>query len=355
MQEENKYAAENISEKLNWNEHIRKRPAMYIGAVNNKGFTNLVKGILTDTIPNTESDTFQINLSAKNKGSLRFKNIKKPIAESWAIFIKPPSFYEVQAMNALCNNFTVSYFNQNRQILEQKFNRGESNSDNIGNVEIKCDEVEIQFELDKEIWGNDFTWNENYLLHELKEFSYLHKRTKFEIEYQVDGEPCKVIYHFKNGLKDKIEIEKLNGLGSSYFETYIDEQIEDFRIEIAFAFREYSVDEKFLKSYVNDHYTHENGSHVDGLLKGLTYGVMKHFQKYHLTEKYKISEKGMEENLIAALNIRTENAVFSGCVKNKLANPEIIEPIANYIAELLFKKIEEDKESTERLIRKFEI
>jgi DNA gyrase/topoisomerase IV subunit B len=91
------------------------------------------------------------------------------------------------------------------------------------------------------------------------------------------------------------------------------------------------------------------------LLKGLTYGVMKYFQKHELTEKYKISEKGMKENLVAAINIKMDAPVFSGCVKNKLANPEIIESIANYVAELLFKKIEKDEKATERLIRKFEI
>jgi len=82
---------------------------------------------------------------------------------------------------------------------------------------------------------------------------------------------------------------------------------------------------------------------------------MKYFQKYNLVNEYKISEKGMKENLIAVINIRLDAAVFSGCVKNKLANSEIIEPISNFVADLLFEKIEADEESTKKLIQKFKV
>jgi DNA gyrase/topoisomerase IV subunit B len=110
-----------------------------------------------------------------------------------------------------------------------------------------------------------------------------------------------------------------------------------------------------LKSYVSDFLTFENGTHVDGLLKGLINGVMKYFQKNELTELYEMSEQGMRENLVAAINIKVKRPNYGGCVRDRLTNPEIIEPIANYVSELLFKKIEEDEEATKELIRKFKI
>ncbi len=67
--------------------------------------------------------------------------------------------------------------------------------------------------------------------------------------------------------------------------------------------------------------------------------LVKYFQKHNLTEAFKISEKGMKENLMAAINIRMDAPVFSSCVKNKLANFEIIEPISNFVSDLLFNKI----------------
>lgn len=357
MSEKTKYTKDNIQE-LKWNEHIRKRPGMYIGQVNEKGFSDMLKGIISSAIASTDANRFSIELKDNSEAKFRFNNQKGEIENNWGQFRRNytnPFLLEVFALNALSKKFKISFWNSSQEkIGEEYFEKGEFiKGEKI--VSINCSIIEVEFVLDESIWGKDFKWNKIYLTHRMREFAYLYKRTKFEITYQEDNENCRLIYHFKNGLKDRIDIEILNGLGGSYFETEIDERIEDFRIEAAFAFRDYSVDAPYLKSYVNDYFTFENGTHVDGLLKGLTYGVMKYFQKHELTGKYKISENGMKENLVAAINIKMDAPVFSGCVKNKLANPEIIEPIANYVAELLFKKIEEDEKSTEKLIRKFEI
>ena len=357
MSEKSEYSEENIKE-LKWSEHIRKRPRMYIGQVNEKGFMDMFKGIISSAILSTDAKRFSIELNDNSKAKFQFDNQRGEVKNSWGKFISNPTnpfILELFALNALSKEFQISFWDaEYNKIYEEQFEEGKV----ISGKEIEsidCSFIKVEFLLDDKIWGKDFKWNKIYITHQLREFAYLYKRTKFEIIYKEDNEDCKLIYHFKNGLKDRIDIEILNGLGGSYFETEVDEKIGDFQIELAFAFRDYSVDAPYLKSYANDYFTFENGTHVDGLLKGLTYGVMKYFQKHELVNKYKISEKGMKENLVAALNIKMDAPVFSGCVKNKLANPEIIEPIADYVAELLFKKIEQDEEATKRLIRKFEM
>jgi len=357
MTKKKKYTSDNIQE-LKWNEHIRKRPGMYLGQVNMKGFTNMLRELVSSAIRKTKAESFTIELKGKLAAQFRFNNVKGEIEKNWESFAtnpRNPFSLEMYALNSLSKKFRISFLNlNNEKVGEEYFEEGVLiNGKAI--EKINCAFIEVDFLLDESIWGEDFSWNNIYMTHQLREFAYLYKRTKFEIKYKADNEDCRVVYHFKKGLKDRIDIEILNGVGTSYFETEIDEKLGDFRIEAAFAFREYSVDAPYLKSYANDFFTSENGTHVDGLLKGLTYGVMKYFQKNELTEVYKISEKGIKENLVAAINIKMDRPLYSGCVKNKLANPEIIEPIANYVSELLFKKIEEDEEATKRLIRKFEI
>ncbi len=345
-------------EKLEWYEHIRKRSGMYIGAVNIKGFVEMLKGIINSAIVINGANFFSMEFGDNLKARLRFNNMNGEFENNWGMF-KPntvhPFLLDLSASNALSKTFRISFWDSNdEKVGEEYFEEGVLiEGQQLDNIE--CAYVEIDFILDKSIWKEDQEWNNSYIVHHLREFAYLYKKTKFEIKYQASNEDCRVVYYFKNGLKDRIDIEILNGLGSSYFETEIDARIDNIHLEAAFAFRDYSVDPPYLKSYANDYFTFENGTHVDGLLRGLTYGVMKYFQKHDLTRKYKISEKGMRENLVAAINVKLEAPVFSGCVKNKLANPEIIEPIANYISELLFKKIEEDEEATQRLIRKFEM
>ena len=357
MSNKNKFTEDNI-QTLVWQEHIRKRPGMYIGQINIKGFVEMLKGIISYTIHSTESNSFVFVSKNDTEAKLIFNNLKQKIDNNWKEYKHNPSnpfLLELSVLNVLSKKFKIRFWDSsNNKLGEEYYEEGKLKNGQQQNS-IECTKVEIDFMLDETIWGSSFSWNYTYITHQLREFAYLNKNTKFTIEYMDHEEACKIVYHFKKGLKDRIDIEVLNGLGACYFETHVEKTFEDFKIEASFAFRDYSVDPTYLKSYANDYFTFENGSHVDGLLKGVTNGVMRYFQKHNLTEKYKISERGMKESLVAAINIRMLAPVFSGCVKNKLANPEIIEPIASYISDMLFQKIESDPESTKRLIRKFEI
>jgi DNA gyrase/topoisomerase IV subunit B len=267
MSEKTEYTKVDIQE-LKWNEHIRKRPGMYLGHVNEKGFIDMLKGIMSSAIASTDANKFSIELKDNSEARFRFNNQKGKIENNWGQFKRNPTnpfLLEIFALNALSKKFRISFWNSNQEkIGEEYFEEGEF----IKGEEIEtisCSTIEVEFVLDESIWGTEFKWNKIYLTHQLREFAYLYKRTKFEITYQEDNENCRLVYHFKNGLKDMIDIEILNGLGGSYFETEIDEKIEDFQVEAAFAFRDYSVDAPYLKSYVNDYFTFENGTHVDGL------------------------------------------------------------------------------------------
>ena len=92
----------------------------------------------------------------------------------------------------------------NNLITEQLFEKGKLiNGKEIDTI--NCSKIEVNFLLDENIWGTNFKWNKIYLTHQLQEFAYLYKQTKFEITYKEDEDDCKLIYHFKNGLKDRID------------------------------------------------------------------------------------------------------------------------------------------------------
>ena len=340
-------------------DHIRIRPSMYIGQVNSKGLINVLKDFFTHSSVELKVNTITLLLNKDKSVELTVDDIINPVYDSWTKFNKSkynPFPLGLILLNGLSSEFSIELFDSDGSVLlEQVYQKGKLVSGIKLDQPINCQTFKVKFTLDKDIWGKDFEINNTFLNHEIAEFSYLHQNVKYKFNHFIDDDLSSSIYFFKKGLKDRLDIEKFKGLGNSYFDSHIHDKIDNIEIEIAFAFREYTVDEPFLKSFVNDYYTSENGSHVDGLLKGLTYGVMKYFQKHKLTQAYKISEKGIKEHLIAIMNIRMETPVFSGCVKNKLANPEIIEPIANYVSDNLFAKIEQDEESTKKLIRKFEI
>ncbi len=342
-------------------EAVRKRPAMYIGSTSVRGFHNILRELVKDIFNATETDYFAFELLGELRGKFTFKNIQKNISDYSALtFYKLNDEmyqgFELAVLNALSKSLEFQVFDKNDvELFHQSFEKGELIKGEITHTTFDAGKIEVTFDLDDSIFEISEPLNPNFYLEEVRNLAYLHRGKTFAVAYPVANETSKTVFNFENGLKDRIDVEKLKGLGDTYFDTYIEKAFADFSVEAAFAFREYTVDEPFLLSYVNEHYTHEEGTHVDGLLKGLTYGVMKHFQKHELTQKYKISEKGMRENLIAAIHVKMEKPQFSGCVKNKLASPEIVESLADYVSELLFEKIEADPESAEKIIRKFKI
>lgn len=339
---------------LTWFEHIRKRPGMYLGQVNHKGFADRLKVVITQICETTKSNLVQIEFLNSRKIILNFKNLRTEINEEIALINTNNNRNEIDlpTLNALSSYMKLTF--KAKPEIRQYFKLGKKENQ-IGDQAIKCKELHIEFELDHEIWGKDFKWNSNYLSYELREFCYLNPKIKFEITEKKNEESNTNSYQFKNGLSDRLEIEILNAIGTCYFKHKIDFKNDKFYFQAAFAFRQYSVDQNFIRTYVNNEITPENGTHLDGLLKGLTYGVMKYFQANELVNEYKISEKGMKESLVCLINIKMNEPIFSGCVKNKLANSDIIEPIAQQISNEFYESIKSNEESTKKIIDKFKI
>jgi len=358
LKEEKKYSAEDIKS-LPWHEHIRLRPGMYIGYVDIRGFVQLFKGILSVALEELEAESISFEMSQPLTGTVAISGIKKSISDNWSrINPKNSSPYGLQfeTLNGLSESFTITLYNQDSNVsINQNFVKGQLTDGEDFNENQIFTDINVKFTLDEEIWGSDFRWKEDFVRDEIRELAYLHSGKTLVLKHSVNQQESKSVYFYQNGLYDRLENEKLKGLGGCYFDTHIIDEDKNIKVEIAFAFRNYSVDENYIRSYCNDYYTSENGSHVDGLLKGLTYGVMKYFQKHELTDKYKISEKGIEENVVALINIRMDSPEFSGCVKNKLASPHVVQPIADIVSKELFKRIEKDEESTQHLISKFEM
>lgn len=333
-------------------EAIRKRPGMYIGKMDSKGFINLFEEICTELINDFHFDWITFKLGADKIGELVFTHKEEVDIRDLVNYIprKHPSYVGGLAiLNPLSASFTISYINAQQQVISKHiFTKGNLIKGIPFDSLITIQKIVVNFNLDPIIWDN-LRWDKAFILNQINQFAYLNSNAVFEVLYDY-YKACRVIYHYPNGLLERLLLEKLNGLGNIIFDTYIKEKINDISVEIAFAFRNSSVDEAVIRSFVNNKSTHENGTHVDALLKGITYGVMQYFQANDLVDQYKISEKGISQCLVAFINVDMENPRFVGCTKNKLGSTEIVEPITNYISDLLYQKIKKNAKTTERLV-----
>lgn len=361
MKEDKKYNEKNI-QALEMAEHIRLRPGMYLGIVDSRGFINVISGIICEIIEDSNiSNELEIRINDNNSGVINIKSENGVIKnhwyktkENWNPTYGNLYFLELYVLNALSKSFSVELLDSNGQIFSIE-NYVEGKPVSSFSSEYHTSEVNINFEADKSIWGNEFSINKHYLNHRLKEIAYLNSKLKVKVKYEIDGEQNHIIHKYHNGLRDRFEIEQLNGLGKCFLESHVKAKLSNIDMEVVYGFRELSVDEPFIKSYVNHFYTSENGTHIDAVLKGLTFGTMKYFQKFDLVDKYKISEKGIKEILVAFVHLKYSEPVFSGCVKNKLANSEIEKPISDYISEYFYQQLLANEDETQKLIRNFEM
>ena len=209
------------------------------------------------------------------------------------------------------------------------------------------------------IWRTDFKHTKQFISYDINEFAYLHKKVVFKILYSVGNDTCKNIYSFKNGLEDKLETIKLHkpqfSTIESQLDTYINLEIDGFRVEIAFAYQIYSSSTPLFESYVNDEHTMLNGTHIDGIVKGLVNGTQEYIKESNLTTSYKANTKGIKKNLIAFINIRIDKPNFLLATKSKLGNKEIVKPLKDHIAPIFLQKLHDNKEVTDKFLNRFQI
>ncbi|MEM6771227.1 MAG: hypothetical protein AAF597_11640 [Bacteroidota bacterium] len=339
---------------LAWHEHIRLRPGMYVGTVNTKGLVDLLKGLANAIITTTSSDRFTIELSENLAVSISFNNYQKASFSNWGYFSTHPYDhfrFEACILNALSKEFRTTYFNSEREIVaEHTFAEGKPVRDDQAKT-IDYTGCEITFVLDERVWGEAFAINTNFLTHELREYAYLFKQTRFAVAYREGSDNRRYVYHFQQGLKDRVDIEALKGVRSTMV---IEQKLDGLYLDLAFTFHLYPVESLYLKSFVNNTPSLRHGSHLKGLLKGLATGFTQYVERSQLARDFNISENEVQEILVAAMNVKLDRPVYRDSMKSVLDNPEIVEPVSKLVAEKLLEEMSGNEALASQLIRKFE-
>jgi DNA gyrase/topoisomerase IV subunit B len=332
-------------------EGIRQRLGMFIGGTSSRGFMGLLKSLFTHAFSQIQTNDILINFGDDFSGSIRLSNIKTPIDNNWfnSNFFETRFNWDLEVLNAVSERFTVKFFDKKGKSLnEQYFEKGELKHGSFENKKHKTDTLIIDFQLDTQIWKDFSNWNIQYILKEIWDFAFLFKMIKFDINYTEGGQLCRVVYQFPNGLKDRIDIEKLKGMYPTHGDIWLEKTFGNFTLEAAFAFKGIWVDKPFLMSYVNIDDTFEEGSHVEGLLKGIARGLTVCCRKIDPTFP-KISTHSVRESIYAAVRVQMESPNYKGSVRQALNNPEIVEPIAKYVSKMLIQHIEQDADWRTRL------
>ena len=323
MSNKNKYSADSIKS-LDWKEHIRLRPGMYIGKLGNgssvdDGIYILIKEIIDNSI-----DEFIMGFGKKinvelNDNTIFVRDFGRGIPlsklEDCVSKINTGGKYDSQAfkksvglngvgtkaVNALSEKFQIESIRDNKS-LKLIYGRGEL----IDKIESKKttskNGTKVKFIPDSNIFKK-FNFINDYIETQISNYVFLN--SGLTIYYN------KKKFFSENGLKDLLvkytENQKIS---------YPIIHLKDKDIEIALT-HGYQYGEEYY-SFVNGQNTSSGGTHLAAFREAIVKTIRDFYKK-------DFDASDIRASIISSISIRIQNPIFESQTKTKLGSTEMDE------------------------------
>ena len=379
-QKNSQYSAGSI-QVLEGLEAVRKRPAMYIGDVGQKGLHHLVYEVTDNSIDEalaghcknihvTINENNSITVLDDGRGiptGLHEKEKKSALEVVMTVLHAGGKFDKdsykvsgglhgvgVSCVNALSQHLKVTVYRENK-VFCQEYEKGVPlyPVKQIGETEKRG--TEVTFLPDSSIFI-DTNYVYDILSSRMRELSFLNKgisisitdkRTKDENNnYLTDT------FFSEGGLKEFVKY--LDATRDSLMENvmYMEGEKNGIPVEVAMQYN--TTYSENLHSYVNNINTHEGGTHLSGFRRALTRTLKSFIEKTGVLSKEKITISGddFREGLTAVVSVKVMEPQFEGQTKTKLGNSEVMGPVDQLVGEMLFNYLEENPREAKSIIQK---
>lgn len=374
------YTAENI-QVLEGLEAVRKRPAMYIGDISERGLHHLVYEVVDnsidealagycDNIDVTIHHDNSITVSDNGRGiptDYHEKEKKSALEVVMTVLHAGGKFDKgsykvsgglhgvgVSCVNALSSMLKVTVCREGK-IFEQEYSIGKplypvreiGTTDKTGTT--------VHFRPDAGIFTTT-TYDLETLKSRIRELAYLNKGIRLSItdERDQDDQGVSVVHNFfsEHGLKDFIDY--LDSMREKLMPEpiYIEGERNEIPVEISMQYNT-SFSEN-IHSYVNNINTHEGGTHLAGFRRGLTRTLKAYADKSGMLSKLKfdISGDDFREGLTAIISVKVQEPQFEGQTKTKLGNNEVMGVVDTLVSDLLNNYLEEHPKEARIIVNK---
>lgn len=341
-----KYEAENI-QVLEGLEHVRRRPAMYIGDVGVRGLHHLVYEIVDNSIDEAMAGfCTEISVVINKDNSVTVVDNGRGIPVDMHPTEKKPAVEVVMTVLGAGGKFDKNTYKvsgglhgvgasvvnaltewcevqvrRNGKIYRQKYKQGKATTkvDEIGKA--KDTGTTVHFLPDAGIFKKTQISFE-ILASRLRELAFLNRNLKISLEDARDGK--KETYHYEGGIVEFVKYLDESRQAIMKKPIYIEKENEGTPVEIAFQYNDSYTENVF--SYVNNINTVEGGTHLTGFRTALTRTLNNYATKNNLIkEKEDITITGDDtrEGLTAIISVKVAEPQFEGQTKTKLGNSEI--------------------------------
>ena len=380
---ESNYSASNI-QVLEGLEAVRKRPAMYIGDISEKGLHHLINETVDNSIDEamagyctdievTINEDNSVTVEDNGRGipvDMHEKLHKSALEVVMTVLHAGGKFDKgsykvsgglhgvgVSCVNALSSHMMSQVF-RNGKIYQQEYEKGKP-----------LYPVKVVGEPDKrgtrqQFWpdGSIFTtttFQWDIVARRMRELAFLNagiRITLTDARPDAEGKTRQEVFHAKDGLKEFVRYVDRHRAHLFDDVIYLKTEKQGIPIEVAIMYNtDYSEN---IHSYVNNINTIEGGTHLTGFRTALT-RVLKAYADNEPTiskqiEKAKIEIAGEDfrEGLTAVISIKVAEPQFEGQTKTKLGNSEVAGAVQQAVGEALNDYLEEHPVEAKRICEK---
>ena len=340
-----RYTGEDITV-LEGLEPVRKRPGMYIGGVDTRGYHHLLWEIVDNSIDeviNGFAHTIWVTLHKDGKSvtveddgrGIPVDFVKKYNKNALELilctlhaggkfetgnYIHSGGLHGVgsSVVNALSEEMVVTVTRDGEK-HEQKFSRGKAASKLKTLGKAKGHGTSTYFRPDAEIFGAKLHFDVKDVRERLEAKTYLHKGLNVIFEDEQSGE--KVEFSHSGGIADYLQKIVTDRQKAPIQPTAFYLAKEEPRVELALLWTEAT--DEHVRSYVNGIPTGAGGTHEQGLKSGVVKAVRNYVETHDLQPKgVTLTAEDIREGLTAVLSVYVLHPQFQGQTKDKLNNPE---------------------------------
>ncbi len=375
------YSASNI-QVLEGLEAVRKRPAMYIGDISEKGLHHLVyetvdnsidealagycthievticednsiivqdngRGIPVDMHPKEHRSALEVVMTVLHAGGKFDKGSYKVSGGLHGV--------GVSCVNALSYKM-VSQVYRDGKIYQQEYAKGRPlySVKEVGETNLRG--TRQQFWPDPEIFTTT-TYKYEILANRMRELAYLNAGitiTLTDLRPDEEGHTRKEVFHSKDGLREFVRY--IDSSRTHLFDDviYINTEKNGMPIEVAIMYNT-SYGEN-IHSYVNNINTIEGGTHLAGFRMAVTRVLKKYAEETAAKQlekaKVEIAGEDFREGLTAVISVKVAEPQFEGQTKTKLGNNEATGAVNQAVGEALANYLEEHPKEAKLIVDK---
>ena len=380
IDEKEEYSASNI-QVLEGLEAVRKRPAMYIGDISEKGLHHLVYEVVDNSIDeavagyashievtiNTDNSITVVDNGRGIPVDMHEKEHKSALEVVLTVLHAGGKFdkgsYKVSGglhgVGVSCVNALSTYLRaevrRNGKVYAQEYSCGKPTTGLEIVGESDTTGTTVTFKPDASIFTVT-VYDYSILANRLRDLAFLNSGITLTLtdlrQVNAQGEPRRESFYSSKGLREFVQYIDSNK--ESLINDVIDLNTERGGIPVEVAFTYNTTSNENIYSFVNNINTIEGGTHLMGFRRALTTTLKTYAEDNNLLKNAKVEISGddFRDGLTAVISVKVMEPQFEGQTKTKLGNSEVAGAVSSAVSEALGYYLEEHPAEAKTIVEK---